>query len=1335
MLLFVFSVLPLWESESLPVQNNNDWHLTQELSQDELDYWCDMLNLNNEQDLQQLEAYQHELIGLGKEIVNQRNQNTKIFVDSDNMVTYRIFSSDIHYKTINGEWNDFDLAIRDFEQTSGLSYVQDKYDYGCDDNTLRSYFKNDYTESNSIVVSVEEIDFGWTPTEMAYFDFESNRYNILNPVSFKPVITNNKILYPETYPSISELYTVSEHTLKHDVIIESFQDQAPESASITGLAHTGVLKPSENMIMIIDGINYPNDGKTYFGQDIILKATENLHNDELVGIHLPKPFAYELNDMREQINCEYQIKYTDHGYEISIVTPYDWLANPARHFPVVVDPSFEVSFIYDPDEINSHDTFISYGNADNVDDNFGNDKDMIIGGNYLNDSALIKFNISSLPDSSIDFHDAIMTLRSSSYPGFDTQASYIAIFNMEQDWLEGTGSIMTPGTDGATWNGPRGTGSTWVDGPGGTYADAFINRTLVDDTNKDYTFDLSDLLRGSSGWRKKPETNYGIYVRYEQPELFANRFKSFWSSKSETPAFRPKLDVKFLNSPPTVKPLKKYLWNEDEDSSITIIDLDDHFSDADHDKLNITLWNGSGWGQKFESTIFTATLLNYGNPTQPEYYCIINLNLNRFGTQKITFNATDRISYVESEIEIEIKSINDQPTLKPIGDLEAIEDDYLYVPLEVIEVENQKVFWDTNVSNYGSQNYMENLWIDPDPDEPNNNYKKQLVFLPDNSNVPEIKVSIIVRDEKHTQNQPSRDWENITITVENVNDVPVLTKVDYTVVLTMEELTLSVKQNELKSFFVQAYDDDIENGDEIEFDSDTEQTDNFTITELTGADVPVDFRGANRKVVRVDFIPNNDHVGEFNVILSVEDTNEASDEITLKFNVKNKNDKPVIKSHIPRNNAQFTNRDNINFSCVVDDPDFDVPLEIYDEKLNVTWYNNVSGKLEKLGYGTEVKYKNFKAGEYKIEILARDKGNLEARQIFTLKILKSITLENQVDRSYKDNSSYDDIEYSYNTKTKKFTISQGIFGEIDLVRLFSYFEDENLVIRLRFYENLTPPVDFKIRIYLVNIYHHENDPDYDVEWTATFYDKILYTPGENFYFGYFTEEDGRFDQNNLNEFVIEYPLADLEEGVDGRFTPIDGKFEIFALVKSDQKEYVNDVVVENFRYDSIGYGSAFAPPPPSGKEKKDGDEADFGLISIGIIIIVVVIILVVVFLLFKRRKKDEDTTVIDFSKARAPGPGQAGVPTQQQIPQMFMSPFEQQFKRPPMPPQPGQPGMGMGGMGAGGMPQMQQQQQMPMQQQQVPQPQPTPPPTQPGSVPTPTPTAPTPTKPGQPPQA
>jgi hypothetical protein len=1320
-LLFVFSVLPLWQSESLPADIRTDWKSTpemSELSQVKLDKWCDMLNLFNEPDIQQLKAYQQELVGLGKELVDQRSQNTKIFVNSDNIITYRIYSSDIHYQTMDKDWNDFDLAIRDFKQQPGLIENPNQFNYGCVDNTLRSYFKEDYLESNSIVVSVKNIEIGWTPTEISYSGSDSSRYNIINPVGFKPVINNNKILYPETYPSISELYTVSEHTLKHDIILESFRDLAPEGASITGFAYSGVLEPSENMVTVIDGIEQPNDGNYYFGQDIILKTSQMNDNNEMIGVHLPKPFAYELNNKMEQIDCEYKIRHSDLGYEISIVTPYTWLVDQNRDFPVVIDPSFEVSFIYNPDEINSMDTYISYGNGDNADENYGNDKELLVGGNYINDSALIMFNISSLPDSSIDFHDAIMTLRSSSYPGFDTQASYIAIYNMEQDWLEGTGSIMTPTSNGATWNGPRGTGSSWVDGPGGTYADAFINRTKVDDTNKDYTFDLSDLLRGSSGWRKKPSTNYGIYVRYEQPELFANRFKSFWSSKSETPAFRPKLDVKFLNSPPTVKPLKKYVWNEDEEPSVSIIDLKDHFEDVDHDKLNITLWNGSSWGQKFDCSIFTATLLNYGNPTTPEYYCVINLKQDKFGTQKITFNATDRISYVESEIEIEIKSVNDKPVLKPIGDLEAIEDEYLYVPLEVIEVENQKVFWDTNVSNYGSTNYMENLWIDPDPDEPNNNYKKQLVYLPDNSNVPEIKVSIMVRDEKHTQNQPSRDWENITITVENVNDIPVLTKVDYTVVLTMEELTLSVKQNDLKSFYVQAYDDDIENGDEIKFDSDTEPNDNFTITELTGLEVPVDFRGANRKVVRVDFIPNNDHVGEFDVILSVEDTNEAKDEITLKFNVKNKNDNPIIKSHIPKHNAQFTNRDYINFSCVVDDPDFDVPLEIYDEKLNVTWYNNISGKLETLGYGTEVKYKKFKAGDYNIEILARDKGNLEARKKFSLKILKSITLENKVDRSYKDNSSYDDIEYSYNTKTKKFTISQGIFGEIDLVRLFSYYEDENLVIRLRFYENLTPPVDFKIRIYLVNIYHHETDPDYSVEWTATFYDKVLYTPGENFYYGYFTEQDGRFDQNNLNEFVIEYPLANLEEGVEGRFTPIDGKFEIFALVKSDQKEYVNDVVVENFRYDSIGYGSAFAPPPPSGKKKKDDEGMDYGLISIGAIIVVVIVVLIIVFLFMKRRKKDEDTTVIDFSQARAPGPG--GAPTQQQIPQMFMSPFEQQFKRPPMPPQQGQPGMGGMGMGAGGVPQ-----QMPT---------PTaPPPTQPGTVPTPTSTPP-PSKPGQPPQ-
>ena len=459
--------------------------------------------------------------------------------------------------------------------------------------------------------------------------------------------------------------------------------------------------------------------------------------------------------------------------------------------------------------------------------------------------------------------------------------------------------------------------------------------------------------------------------------------------------------------------------------------------------------------------------------------------------------------------------------------------------------------------------------------------------------------------------------------------------------------------------------------------------------------------------------------------MKVEDNDDESDSIRINYNILNTNDPPEIVSKSksePGYGPQYTNRDFINFSCVVDDPDLHIPDT--EESLNVTWYTNISSKRTVLGYGDEVKLQEFKAGEYEIEILVTDNSGLQAYDFFDLKIEKSITLHKETDFTYLDNSTLDDVEYSYNADTKKFTITQGGFGEIDLVQLGAYYDEntDNIVIKLKFDGIIDTPVPYNVRVYLVKPHHIEPEQNYDVEFSADFYDRGLYTPPQGKYYGFFTNSDGEFKDD---EFIIEYSLADLEEGVDGKFYPLESGFGLFAFVKWSEDEDLGRI--KNYRYDSIGHVSAYAPPPGSVKNDDGSDSSDAGAINsssmlIIIIIVILIVVLLIIFSVIKKKKGKSEKEVIDFSSAT--GPSRAPVP-QQQIPQMFMSPFEQQFMGGPgagAPSQPGQmpmPGPMMtpppGSGGPGMQPGMQQQPQqrpqqtiptpMPMQQQQMQRPQ------------------------------
>jgi len=1248
--LMILSALPVWSGEpnfDHTVKLENGKSKIKKLEMEDIDTWYDILGFSSDLEFDSGNGLEIGSI-IGSEVQTLRADNTKVFADSNNKITYQIYSEDIHYKNNFDQWEEFDFKVESFAQKpfgDGQSY-----DYASRQNTIQNYFQGEYDSENSILTVLGDDYLGWEPGNMAFVDFDGEEFVKSEPKNVNAVVYNDHVLYPSTYKNTADLFTVKKHTLKHEIILTS----VPKEKSMTKteyLSHSGTLSPSSSLSLYEFGYYNPIIKETITDNPLVFRSQSGSNR-----FFLPAPLAYELENPSVQIPCKYDISPDDDDFKLSILTPYAWLSDPARAYPVVIDPT--VTFGFAPTEYLSNDTYISFGNNLKVDDNFGNDKFLLIGGQYLNDSALLKFDISALPEPEITFQQALLKLRTASYENFGTTPAYVSIHKVTQNWIEGTGTKITPNTDGATWNGPSGASSSWTTGPGGAYDSAYVNRTLVAGENEDYDFDVGVLLSGTTGWRKKPSTNYGVLVRYQDRESFPNDFKAFHSSNSDSNTYIPKLEVSFLNTPPSVKPLNRYVWKEDQDLG-TLIDLDLHFSDADHQPLKITLWNGSAWGSNFDCPIYSANLVNEGNPSSPNYFCYITLKPNQYGTQVIVFNATDKISYSEATITIEVHSVNDPPILQKIGNQEAIEGVYLELPLQVSDVEGQTVYWDTNVSTYGDPNYKDNLELIAIPEDPSNGYKRVLRYLPENEDVPRISVSIMVRDTKE-----AKDWENITINITNVNEKPLLTKVEYSVVINQESIILSAKQGVKKTVHIQAYDEDIINNDVLSFSTDVDEIKGLLeIIPLTGQDIPNDFQTENTQVIKIEFTPKNEHVGEYIVILTVEDTQETTDQIELKFNVENTNDPPEIESKAisqPSDGSVHNNRDIINLSCVVTDPDLDLPESVYKEKLNVTWIVNSTSQITVLGYGIKIYNKNFKAGDHPIVILVTDSEGLEARSSFNLKVEKSITLQEGVDRSYNDNTSADDIEYSYNTKTKKITITQGISGDIDVVKLQSYYdsETENLVIVLKFYENITLPIYFSIRIFLVKHGHRETEADYNVEYSSNFYEKVLYKPGEDDYYGYFTESDGTFERN---EFIVEYSLADLEQGVIGEFDPIESDFEIFALVKQKDTEYIGNAQVENIRYDGIGHISAFVLPPSERKEEKSSDDGmDLSFIAL-IVVVIIIIVFLLVFMLLKSKKKDKEKTVIDFSKST--GPSRAPIPPTQ-VPQMFMSPFEQQFKQP-----------------------------------------------------------------------
>lgn len=1244
-LLLILSIIPSWTAlqfgSIIPSENAKT---TLMVDHDlEVETWSEIVGLDNEPVFDQESYYNTNIERFGPEATLKRSQNSKTYVGPDNLVTMQIYSGDIHYLSSLGTWEEFNNELKEYYLKPPCMDI--KYDYACEANTIRSYFKSDYSLPNIMAAGMGDDFVTWEPSGMIYIDNTGTEVEVSKPMQAKAIVKNNKILYPGSYLNTADLFTIKEHSVKHEIILDKLPEisaKVMNSEPIT-LSLSGNLFPSDELRLYIKGESNPINEKLTTRQPLELYTRGSSNR-----IYLPAPIAYEFYNKAVNIPCEYSVQPVGEMYKLSINTPYNWLADPARKFPVVIDPTIAGQQVFNiqPPESLSNDTWIGNNTVTMEDQNHGGDEYLYIGGIGLNYRTLLQFDLSSLPPSDINFQSAFLKLTPQERGdlNYDTDDREVSIHRIEETWKEGTGTLSIPTNDGATWksNGY----SAWTGGAGGYFVVNEENRSIVKTTDL-AIFSIENLV---TQWRNNPGQNYGLLVKYFAPGSAGSKYKVFYSSKAAT-SYRPKLEVIFSNDPPLKSSVTTYVWDEDTTES-TVILLDEIFTDPNWDDLTITLWNGSAWGDSFQCSVFDATLQG-GTASEP-WICPIELKPNKYGSIIITFNATDRIAYTEAPITIQINPINDPPILQSIGPQIATEEEYLYIPLKVTEVEGQNIKWDTNVSDYNDpETYMDNIYIERDEID---KYKAQLIYYPKNSDVPEVNINISVADASHYPPIiQSIDWEHVKITVENVNDAPIFTKIDGSPVLE-DTVLLTVQQGSNRLMYVQAYDDDIINGDNLEFSSDAKEDeddgDNFTIEEITGLDIPSEYRNQiNTEVIKIEWTPQNKHVGEYIINLKVEDNSEESDTIKLKFNVKNTNDPPEIKQIVkssPADGKQYTNQETINFSITADDPDLRVPGS--NEELNITWYSNIS-KL--LGYGAEIKNTQLKAGVHQVQVSVKDRSDVEVIQTILVTVEKAITLQNDCEQYYSDNSDFDDVEYSYNDKTKKFSISQGRYEEIDLVNLSGSYEKGNLIIELIFATEIELTNDYVIKIFLVTNAHEEPVPNYKVTYTSNFLQKGLYQPPDNITYGYFSKTDGKI---NGNVFRVEYSLADLEIGTD-RFEPLKSNFKIFATVKWQETEYYEKYSVENYRYDSIGWGSAFAPKPVSAPSDGDSGELDASLLLIAGIVVVIVIILILLFILLRRKK--EKKTVLDFSKATTtPGAQQRPADVQQ----MFLTPFEQQFR-------------------------------------------------------------------------
>jgi len=268
-----------------------------------------------------------ELISKGftpdREVVEERTETAKVFRNNDGTYTAVLNDRPMHYLDSSGAFSDIDLNI--IPDSTG------KYGYKVEKNMIKTYFSSG---SSEITVDLDGASsFSWTPVSMVYIDRFALSHDIGEVQKSSGEVNGNTIYYEDTFPYTSEEFFVNSDHLKHNLILS----ELPESAkSGMYLSYIGRIDMADGLALYIDGEKVLDSIETRSTIEVKDSSGELIYT-------IPAPFAFEYNDMGNCVDGSYSIIFEDEIIYLALNTPVSWLKDPARTYPVVVDPNIYVS--------------------------------------------------------------------------------------------------------------------------------------------------------------------------------------------------------------------------------------------------------------------------------------------------------------------------------------------------------------------------------------------------------------------------------------------------------------------------------------------------------------------------------------------------------------------------------------------------------------------------------------------------------------------------------------------------------------------------------------------------------------------------------------------------------------------------------------------------------------------------------------------------------------------------------------------------------------------------------------------------------------------------------
>ena len=456
-----------------------------------------------------------------QELASMRTATAKHFYVGRGRYLARISSQAIHYLDSAGRWQDIDTTIATVDGGD--------YSYAAQRNGLRTYFKQSGEAHAAVRAeigprSLEDVYAGrdslgwltWQPTLLSYETEDGHSLTISHAKPTEAKVRENVLVYDGGFLGVAERYTVRNNLLKHDLVVSDLPALSSRGEQPAFLSYEG-------LIQFPEGFSLYADGEEQTGSFTTQGSIELRDGAGHTALSLRAAYAYEEANRDTSVRARYVVEVSGRSARLAVQVPYAWLADAARVYPVVIDPTVSIDTTRDTDI-----------DEDNPNTNYGGESTLTVCNKselVCNERALLYFDLSNIPagyDTEATIQDADM------YLWVDYLWALGDYWYIEVD----THALTTDWTEyGATWNSP------WTT-PGGDY-DGYRTTTTIwgDEEGEVKSWIMTYIVRW---WYGGELPNYGVILRSDH-EDGGTKYARF--NSRDAGSYAPYLEVTYTLTP------------------------------------------------------------------------------------------------------------------------------------------------------------------------------------------------------------------------------------------------------------------------------------------------------------------------------------------------------------------------------------------------------------------------------------------------------------------------------------------------------------------------------------------------------------------------------------------------------------------------------------------------------------------------------------------------------------------------------------------------------------------------------------------------------------------